>query len=380
MHHQVKAILGPTNTGKTHIALERILAHASGIIGFPLRLLAKENYDRMVAVKGEKYVGLITGEEKIIPPQAKWFSCTVEAMPIHIPVECIAIDEIQLCADTDRGHIFTERLLHCRGKNETLFLGSDTIQPILKKLVPDIMIETRPRLSALTHNGFTKLTKLPPRCAIVTFSAHEVYATAEIIKRQKGGCAIIMGRLSPRTRNAQMELYQNKEVDYLIATDAIGMGLNMNVNHIAFVSLSKYDGHQFRNLYPTEIAQIAGRAGRGMQDGTFGTTGNCSTMPDRIINAVENHVFDPLKQIYWRNSNLDFTNPAKLFTSLTQPSRSPQLISAQYASDLQTLSHCIQDQDILSICTNRQNTSLLWEACQIPDFRKLGHDIHSPVF
>lgn len=376
---QIKAILGPTNTGKTYTALERLLAYPSGIIGFPLRLLAKENYDRMVEIKGKKNVGLITGEEKIVPPQAKWFSCTVEAMPVHIPVDIVIIDEIQLCSDPDRGHIFTHRLLHCRGTYETIFLGADTIIPILKKLVPSIEIQTRPRLSSLVYNGFTKLTKLPPRCAIVAFSAHEVYAIAELVKRQKGGCAIIMGRLSPRTRNAQMELYQNKEVDYLIATDAIGMGLNMDVNHIAFVNLSKYDGRQMRNLYPSEIAQIAGRAGRGSRDGTFGITANCPIISDKIVNAIENHAFDPIKQIYWRNHDLDFQNPLTLFSTLTTPSLFPQLITGQYSSDLKNLSYLIQDHEVRSICTSQFKTELLWECCQIPDFKKIGSEYHARI-
>ncbi|CAI3946950.1 Superfamily II RNA helicase (Dob10) (PDB:4A4Z) [Commensalibacter communis] len=375
----IKAILGPTNTGKTHLALERMMGHLSGTIGFPLRLLAKENYDRMVAIKGEQYVALITGEEKIIPPKAKWFSCTVEAMPTHIPVDFVAIDEIQLCADPDRGHIFTDRLLHCRGNIETMFLGADTITPILKQLIPHIEIDSRPRLSNLTYTGFDKFTRLPPRSAIVAFSANEVYAIAEFIKRRHGGCAIVMGRLSPRTRNAQMELYQNKEVDYLVATDAIGMGLNMNVNHVAFASLSKYDGRQLRNLYAYEVAQIAGRAGRGMQDGTFGTTANCLGMSEKIVNAVENHHFDSLKQLYWRNHTPDFSNPSKLLASLSKAPPLKTLITSQHACDLQTLIYLIQDPEIMASCTTEQNTKLLWENCQIPDFKKLGNDNHARI-
>ncbi|CAI3924188.1 helicase-related protein [Commensalibacter papalotli (ex Botero et al. 2024)] len=377
--HIIKAILGPTNTGKTHLALERMMAHGSGIIGFPLRLLAKENYDRMVAIKGEKNVALITGEEKIIPPKAKWFSCTVEAMPTHISVDFIAIDEIQLCADPDRGHIFTDRLLHCRGLIETMFLGADTITPILKQLIPEIEIDTRPRLSSLSYTGFDKFTRLPPRSAIVAFSANEVYAIAEFIKRRHGGCAIVMGRLSPRTRNAQMELYQNKEVDYLVATDAIGMGLNMNVNHVAFASLSKYDGRQLRHLFPSEVAQIAGRAGRGMQDGTFGTTANCSGMSEKLVNAVENHNFDSLKQIYWRNHTPDFSNPSRLLSSLSKSAPLKTLITSQHATDLQTLIYLIQDPEIMAACTTIEKTQLLWENCQIPDFKKLGNDNHARI-
>ena len=241
---RVKAVLGPTNTGKTHLAIERLLAHASGIIGFPLRLLARENYDRMAARKGAGNVALITGEEKIVPPGARWFSCTAEAMPLDRPVEFVAVDEIQLCADPDRGHVFTDRLLHARGLVETMFLGADTIRPLLKRLVPQAEIDTRPRLSQLVHAGATKLVRLPPRSAVVAFSAGEVYAIAELLRRRRGGCAVVMGRLSPRTRNAQVKLYQDKEVDFLVATDAIGMGLNMDVDHVAFARLTKFDGHR----------------------------------------------------------------------------------------------------------------------------------------
>src|SRR6195952_5133852 len=276
---RVRAVLGPTNTGKTHLAMERLLAHSSGIIGFPLRLLARENYDKMVARKGARHVALITGEEKILPPEARWFSCTVEAMPLDRKAEFVAVDEIQLCADADRGHVFTERLLHARGMVETMFLGAETIRPLLKKLIPQAEIETRPRLSSLTYAGPAKLTKLPPRSAVVAFSAGEVYAIAELIRRRRGGCAVVMGRLSPRTRNAQVALYQDKEVDFLVATDAIGMGLNMDVDHVAFAGLGKFDAPRPRRLPPAEVAQVAGRAGRGMRDGTFGSTADCPPLP-----------------------------------------------------------------------------------------------------
>ncbi|NVN32035.1 DNA helicase, partial [Endobacter medicaginis] len=288
---RVRAVLGPTNTGKTHLAMTRLLGHRSGIIGFPLRLLARENYDRMVAEKGAHLVALVTGEEKIVPPGARYFSCTVEAMPLERGVEFVAVDEIQLCADPDRGHIFTDRLLHARGLVETMFLGAETIRPLLQRLIPGAEIETRPRLSQLTYTGATRLTKLPPRSAVVAFSAAEVYAIAEAIRTRRGGCAVVMGRLSPRTRNAQVALYQNKEVDFLVATDAIGMGLNMDVGHVAFASLGKFDGSRPRKLTPPEIAQIAGRAGRGMRDGSFGTTGTCPPLPDEVVEAVEAHRF-----------------------------------------------------------------------------------------
>src|SRR3954451_3112790 len=294
---RVKAVLGPTNTGKTHLAIERMLAHSTGIIGFPLRLLARENYDRMVAIKGARYVALITGEEKIIPPEARWFSCTVEAMPLDRRAEFVAVDEIQLCADADRGHVFTDRLLHARGMVETMFLGAETIRPLLQRLVPQAEVETRPRLSQLTYAGAVKLVRLPPRTAVVAFSAGEVYAIAELIRRRRGGCAVVMGRLSPRTRNAQVQLYQNKEVEFLVATDAIGMGLNMDVDHVAFARLSKFDGHRPRRLTPAEVAQIGGRAGGGLRAGTSGSTGDCPPLDDELVRAVEEHQFEPLEQL-----------------------------------------------------------------------------------
>ena len=384
---RVKAVLGPTNTGKTHLAMERLLGHGSGIIGFPLRLLARENYDRMVAQKGEAKVGLITGEEKIIPPGARWFSCTVEAMPLD-PInrleggdmpkpEFVAVDEIQLCADPDRGHVFTDRLLHARGTVETMFLGAETIRPLLQRLVPTAEIETRPRLSQLLHVGPVKLTKLPPRSAVVAFSAAEVYAIAELIRRRRGGCAVVMGRLSPRTRNAQVALYQDKEVDYLVATDAIGMGLNMDVNHVGFAGLSKFDGARPRRLSAAEVAQIAGRAGRGMRDGSFGTTGTCPPMPDEIVEAVQAHRFDPLEQLSWRNSALDLSGPDALLDSLLAPPPMRGLVTGNEASDLQTLTALAADPEIRALATSRSATRLLWDACQIPDFRKLGDDSHT---
>src|SRR5580692_11475107 len=323
---RVKAVLGPTNTGKTHLAIERLLAHSSGIIGFPLRLLARENYDRMVAIKGVRNVALITGEEKIVPPDARWFSCTVEAMPLDRPAEFLAVDEIQLCADPDRGHVFTDRLLHARGLVETMFLGAETIRPLLKHLVPQAHVETRPRLSQLEYAGPAKLTKLPPRSAVVAFSADAVYAIAELIRRRKGGCAVVMGRLSPRTRNAQVALYQAREVDFLVATDAIGMGLNMNVDHVAFAGMGKFDGHRPRRLTPAEVAQIAGRAGRGMRDGTFGTTTECPPIPDEVVAAVEAHSFDSLDMLCWRNSDLDFASLEGLIDSLNAPPPRPGLM------------------------------------------------------
>ncbi|MDT7952239.1 MAG: helicase-related protein [Acetobacteraceae bacterium] len=374
---RVKAVLGPTNTGKTHLAMERMLAHSSGVIGFPLRLLARENYDRMVAQKGVRNVALITGEEKIVPAGARWFSCTVEAMPLDMPSEFVAVDEIQLCADADRGHVFTERLLHARGLVETVFLGAETIRPLLHRLVPHAEIETRPRLSQLSYVGPAKLPRLPLRTAIVAFSASEVYAIAESIRRRRGGCAVVMGRLSPRTRNAQVQLYQNKEVDFLVATDAIGMGLNMDVDHVAFARLTKFDGHRPRRLLAPEIAQIAGRAGRGMRDGTFGTTADCAPLEDELVHAVENHHFEPLEQLYWRNTDLDFGGVEALLASLQAPPPHVGLMRGPDAVDLQTLEVLARDTDVRSLATDRRRVRLLWETCGIPDFRKLADDTHS---
>jgi ATP-dependent RNA helicase SUPV3L1/SUV3 len=376
---QVKAVLGPTNTGKTHLAIDRMLAHASGIIGFPLRLLARENYDRMVARKGVRNVALITGEEKIVPPEARWFSCTVEAMPLERAVEFVAVDEIQLCADPDRGHVFTDRLLHARGLVETMFLGAETIRPLLHRLVPHAIIETRPRLSQLTYAGPIKLTRLPPRTAVVAFSAAEVYAIAELLRRRRGGCAVVMGRLSPRTRNAQVALYQEKEVDFLVATDAIGMGLNMNVDHVAFASLSKYDGHRPRRLTAAEVAQIAGRAGRGMRDGTFGTTSECPPIPDEIVGAVESHTFEALDHVCWRNSDLDFGSIDALLASLNEAPPRRGLVRGNDASDFETLAVLSRDPAVRALVTGRRGVGLLWDACQVPDFRKLADESHAQL-
>ncbi len=375
----MKAVLGPTNTGKTHLAIERLLGHSSGIIGFPLRLLARENYDRMVLRKGSRNVALITGEEKIVPPEAKYFSCTVEAMPLDRKVEFLAVDEIQLCADPDRGHVFTDRLLHARGMVETMFLGAETIRRLLKRLIPDAEIETRPRLSELTYAGPAKLSRLPPRSAIVAFSGAEVYAIAEAVRRRRGGCAVVMGRLSPRTRNAQVALYQAKEVDFLVATDAIGMGLNMDVDHVAFAGLSKFDGHRPRLLMAPEVAQIAGRAGRGMRDGTFGVTANCPPLADELVNAVESHAFEPLEQLCWRNSDLDFQSIDHLLQSLMEPPPVQGLTRGQDATDVMTLAALSLDAEIRRAADGRNATRMLWEACQIPDFRKLANDWHAKL-
>ncbi len=374
---RVRAVLGPTNTGKTHLAMERLLGHASGMIGFPLRLLARENYDKMVARKGEALVGLITGEEKIVPPGARYFSCTVEAMPLDRHTEFLAVDEIQLCADPDRGHVFTERLLAARGMVETMFLGAETIRPLLMRLVPGIEIETRPRLSQLTSTGEVKLAKLPPRSAVVAFSAAELYALAESIRRRRGGVAVVMGRMSPRTRNAQVALYQAGEVDFLVATDAIGMGLNMDVNHVGFAGLFKFDGHRPRPLHAPELAQIAGRAGRGARDGTFGTTGLCPPLDEDLVEAIENHRFEPLTQITWRNAALDFAHLDLLIESLEAPPPHPGLTRGPDASDVQILHALARSAEVRDLARGTSRLKLLWQVCQIPDFRKIADDSHT---
>src|ERR1700729_2279619 len=302
----VTAVLGPTNTGKTHLAIERMLSHSSGLIGLPLRLLAREVYNRAVERVGADSVALITGEEKIKPPNPRFWVATVEAMPRELDVAFLAVDEIQLAADFERGHVFTDRMLNRRGREETLVLGAATMRPIVERLLPGASIVSRPRLSQLTFAGEKKLTRLPRRSAVVAFSADEVYAIAELIRRQRGGAAVVLGALSPRTRNAQVELYQSGEVDFLVATDAIGMGLNMDVDHVAFAARDKFDGARMRALRPDEIGQIAGRAGRYMNDGTFGVTADCEPFEDELVYRVETHRYDPVRVLQWRNGSLDF--------------------------------------------------------------------------
>jgi len=372
----VTAVLGPTNTGKTHLAMERLMAHPSGMIGFPLRLLARENYERVVKAKGVGAVALVTGEEKIIPRGARYFICTVESMPLDRPVAFLAVDEIQLAADYERGHIFTDRLLRARGLHETMFMGSDTATRWIKALVPGASFIERPRLSTLSYAGSKKLTRLPPRSAVVAFSANDVYAIADLVRRQRGGAAIVMGALSPRTRNAQVELYQSGEVDYLVATDAIGMGLNMDVRHVAFASLRKFDGRVARPLTKAEIAQIAGRAGRHMSDGTFGTTMDAGEMDAEIVEAVENHRFDPLPHLIWRNADLDFRSIERLLHSLEARPPHPGLIRQQEAEDHAALIHLARDPEIVHLARDRERIALLWDVCQVPDFRKLMTDAH----
>ncbi|GEP60584.1 helicase-related protein [Reyranella soli] len=374
---RLTAVLGPTNTGKTYLAIERMLGHESGMIGFPLRLLARENYDRIVKVKGASQVALITGEEKIAPPGARYFVCTVESMPLDRQVSFLAVDEVQMAADPERGHFFTDRILHARGTHETMLLGADTIRPVLNRLLPDIDIVARPRFSKLAYAGPKKATRLPRRSAVVGFSASEVYAIAELIRRQRGGTAIVMGALSPRTRNAQVDMFQSGEVDYLVATDAIGMGLNMDVNHVWFASLRKYDGRTLRPLRNVELAQIAGRAGRHMNDGTFGTTAEVSGLEPEVVEAIENHRFDPLRDVQWRNSDLHFHSVPALVASLNRPPHHAALQRVREQDDQLALQTLSTHSDFLPRLRTPQRVKLLWEVCQVPDFRKTMTEEHT---
>ncbi len=373
---KITAVLGPTNTGKTYLAMERMLGYSSGMIGFPLRLLARENYDKAVAIKGAAKCALVTGEEKILPKSARYFFCTVESMPVDKLVEFLAVDEIQLAADEERGHIFTDRLLNARGTAETMFMGPNTIAPILKKLVRDIEFIERPRFSNLTFSGSKKIIRLPPRSAVVAFSATDVYQQAETIRQHRGGTAVVLGALSPRTRNAQVELFENGDVDYLVATDAIGMGLNLDVNHVAFSRMEKFDGRISRYLYASEIGQIAGRAGRHTRDGTFGTTNNVGPLDDDLIARVENHDYDPLRVIYWRNTDLDYRSPEQLIKSLERRADDKILSRVRNAEDHQALMALAQESTVQDSATNMARVKLLWEVCQVPDFRKILTDQH----
>ena len=373
---RIVAVLGPTNTGKTHLAIERMVGYASGMIGLPLRLLAREVYDRIVKLRGKASVALITGEEKIVPPRAVYFVCTVEAMPLTREVEFLAIDEIQLAADPTRGHVFTDRLLHARGRYETMFLGSASMTGLIRRLVPDVEFTTRERFSTLTYAGSKKLTRLPRRTAVVAFSAERVYAIAELIRRQRGGAAVVMGSLSPRTRNAQVALYQSGEVDFLVATDAIGMGLNMDVDHVAFAGLRKFDGKRTRWLTRAEVAQVAGRAGRYRRDGTFVVTGEADDMDAGLVEAVEEHLVEPIDQINWRSARLDFQTLPGLVRSLAAPPISLGLKLADQALDETTLRLLAADPEVATRARGGGNLHTLWDICQTPDFRKTTMDEH----
>ncbi|SHK53560.1 ATP-dependent RNA helicase SUPV3L1/SUV3 [Bradyrhizobium lablabi] len=375
----VTAVLGPTNTGKTHLAIERMLAHSSGLIGLPLRLLAREVYNKIADRAGPDSVALITGEEKIKPPRPRFWVSTVEAMPRDLDVSFLAVDEIQIAADLERGHVFTDRILNRRGRDETLLLGAATMRPIIERLLPGANIVTRPRLSQLEFAGDRKITRQPRRTAIVAFSADEVYAIAELIRRQHGGAAVVLGSLSPRTRNAQVAMFQNGDVDYLVATDAVGMGLNLDVDHVAFASDRKYDGYQFRRLNPAEFAQIAGRAGRATRDGTFGTTGRCAPFEPELVNALQNHTFDSVKVLQWRNSKLDFSSLGALQVSLALSPSHDALTRAPIAEDLRVLDHAARDADVREMAHGAAAVERLWDACQIPDYRKIAPAAHAEL-
>ena len=374
---RIVALLGPTNTGKTHHAIERMLGHRSGMIGFPLRLLARENYDRVVARVGAARVALVTGEEKILPPEPRYYLCTVESMPVGRPVEFLAIDEIQLAADPDRGHVFTDRLLAARGISETMFLGAETARSTIRRLVPDAIFENRPRFSRLVYSGAAKVARLPRRSAVVAFSAAEVYELAEAVRRQRGGAAVVMGALSPRARNAQVGMFQSGEVDFLVATDAIGMGLNMDLEHVALAALAKFDGHRVRHLTTAEIGQIAGRAGRHVSDGTFGTTHGVGLLQPELIEAIEEHRFEPISKLFWRNRHLDFRSLKALIGSLEQRTDSPWLMRKRDAADHLALKALMRREDIADRAAGHESVQLLWQVCQIPDFRRAMAEAHA---
>ena len=371
------AILGPTNTGKTHFAIEKMLQYESGIFGLPLRLLAREVYDKCVERIGTKKVALITGEEKIVPNTADFFICTVESMPKDKVVDFVAVDEIQMCADKERGHIFTDRLLNSRGEKLTIFLGSQVMKNIIKNLVEDIEFQNKERFSKLTYSGYKKISRLDGKTAIIAFSIEEVYALAELVRRQKGGAAVIMGSLSPKTRNSQVKLYQSGDVNYLVATDAIGMGLNMDIDEIYFSNLKKFDGKKTRRLNLIEISQIAGRAGRYKNDGSFGTTGDCETLSSDEIEKIEKHNLPDIKMLYWRNSKLNFENQDKFIETLELKPSNKNLIRSNESVDESVLRYLLKVGKENNLYRN--NLELLWECCQIPDFEKKAYGQHVAI-
>jgi ATP-dependent RNA helicase SUPV3L1/SUV3 len=376
---RVAAILGPTNTGKTHYAIERMLAHRTGVIGLPLRLLAREVYDKIVGLRGPSVVALVTGEERIVPQRTQYWVCTVEAMPVGNGADFLAVDEIQLCADLERGHVFTDRLLHARGLHETLFLGSDTMRNAIAALVPGVQFMRRERMSELTYTGSKKVSRMPPRSAIVGFSVENLYAMAELLRRQKGGAAVVMGALSPRTRNAQVELYQNGDVDVLVATDAIGMGLNLDIRHVAFSGLRKFDGRRMRDLAPNELAQIAGRAGRHTNPGTFGVTGEAPPLDEDVAEAVMSHRFAPVRKLQWRNAALEFGSLHRLVASLEERTEDDWLTRAREADDLMALKALADRGEIAGRMASARDVRLLWDVCRIPDFRGISHAEHADL-
>ena len=377
--NRITAVLGPTNTGKTHLAVETMLEYKSGILGFPLRLLAREIFDKCVKRVGPEKVALITGEEKIIPKSACYYICTVESMPKDIFVDFIAVDEIQMCSDNERGHIFTDRLLHLRGEKLTMFLGSHSIKNVLSALVKNIEFVNRERYSKLTYDGYKKISRLSPKTALIAFSIDEVYAIAELIRRQKGGAAIVMGSLSPKTRNSQVELYQSGDANFLVATDAIGMGINMDINNVSFTSLKKFDGKKTRRLHLSEISQIAGRAGRHVNDGNFGITGQCETISSNEIEKLEKHQIDNINTIYWRNSELDFNSLDNLILSLDKKSDNTLLKKINDCEDERVLKFLIKNNKDIKINNTKSEIKILWECCQIPDFSKKAYGHHLDV-
>ena len=376
---RVTAVLGPTNTGKTHYAIERMLSHRSGVIGLPLRLLAREVYDRIVAQRGPAVVALVTGEERIVPPRAAYWVCTVEAMPDGMGCDFLAIDEIQLCADQERGHIFTDRLLNARGLKETLFLGAATMRDAIYDLVPDAEFLTKDRFSELTYTGSKKISRMPARAAIVGFSVENVYAIAELLRRTKGGAAVVMGALSPRTRNAQVEMYQNGDVDYLVATDAIGMGLNLDIKHVAFSALTKFDGRKMRHLFPEELAQIAGRAGRHTTSGTFGVTGEAPQLDDQTAAAITQHRFRPVSKLQWRNSDLQYGSTKRLIQTLEERTNDEWLTRVRESDDLAALKALAADELIAARVKDGPTVKLLWDVCRVPDFRGTTQGEHAAL-
>ncbi len=376
---RITAVLGPTNTGKTHYAIQQMLSHRTGVIGLPLRLLAREVYDRIVAVKGPSVVALVTGEERIVPPRTQYWVCTVEAMPEGMGCDFLAIDEIQLCGDAERGHVFTDRLLHARGLRETLFLGAETMRSAIAAMVPGVQFMYRERMSQLTYSGSKKLSRMPARAAIVGFSVENVYAIAELLRRTKGGAAVVMGALSPRTRNAQVEMYQNGDVDYLVATDAIGMGLNLDINHVAFSALAKFDGQKMRYLYPEELAQIAGRAGRHTANGTFGVTGEAHELDDDVAEAIMTHQFQPVKKLQWRSSALQFGSVKRLIQTLETRTDDQWLTRVRESDDLAALKALGDDPLIAARAKDGPSVRLLWDVCRIPDFRGISRGEHAAL-
>ena len=377
--NKINAVLGPTNTGKTHLAIETMLNFESGIIGFPLRLLAREVYDKVTKKVGVDKVSLITGEEKIIPPNAKYFLCTVESMPIDKEVDFIAVDEIQMCADHERGHIFTDRLLNLRGNKLTMLMGSNTIKKIIEKLDDDVEFTSRNRLSKLSYSGHKKISRINRKTAIIAFSAEEVYAIAELLRRQKGGAAIVMGSLSPKTRNAQVELYQSGDVDFLVATDAIGMGINMDLDSVYFSNLKKFDGRKLRKLNLSEIGQIAGRAGRYLNDGNFGITGQCKEINAEQVEMLESHKFEEIQSLFWRNSDLNFNSPLSLIKSLDKKPNQDWLRKIHECEDEKALKFFLKNVELENLDLSKERLNLLWECCQIPDFVKKTYGNHYEV-